>query len=99
MVPYFPDFLPNVESLVRGWLLALALHLAVTYTSEFIRENSFSNEDMLARNFENRTSLTGWLSFAGENESSFFLVGLRCTHCTFEDLHNAEAEAELSLLR
>lgn len=34
-------------------------------------------------------------SFAWNNESSFFLIGLRCTHCTFEDLHNAEAEAEL----
>ena len=32
--------LPNVESLVRGWLLALVLHLAVAYTSHFIRAKS-----------------------------------------------------------
>ena len=46
-------------------------------------------QPMLAHDFENGTSLTGWLSFAGNNESYLFLIGLRCTHCAFEDLHNA----------
>jgi len=36
----FLSSLPIVESLVRGWLLALVLHLAVAYTSHFIRAKS-----------------------------------------------------------
>ena len=61
----FLSSLPIVESLVRGWLLALVLHLAVAYTSHFIRAKSkeqsccsISNEDMLTRDFENGSSLT-----------------------------------------
>ena len=42
--------------------------------------SSISNEDMLTRDFENGSSLTAWISFAGDNDSSFFfLIGLRCT--------------------
>ena len=49
--------LPNVESLVRGWLLALVLHLAFHQSKEQSC-CSISNEDVLTRDFENGTSLT-----------------------------------------
>lgn len=80
----------------RGsWLVArigITVHLAVDTSQQRAK---------LLLHFEWRYA-GSWLwewyesdSFAWNNESSFFLIGLRCTHCTFEDLHNAEAEAEL----
>ena len=63
---------------------------SATYTSHFIWAKSKALnfvQLMLAHDFENGTSLTGWLSFAGNNDLT---SSLRCTHCTFKDLHNAE---------
>ena len=84
MVPYFPDFVAYCGK--RGsWLVA---RIGITPCSGYISFHlskeqscsSISNEDMLTRDFENGSSLTAWISFAGDNDSSFFfLIGLRCT--------------------